>query len=306
MFRHTLVRGCFFSPPDGAGSGGDPGAGTGGGAGAGQVVAPQGGQVQGGQATPSHLTITDDSMVQYPGMDKPVKYSDHAKGFLPRDQVGSLVREIISAAGQRPQQQQQRPQQQQQQQRDPFADIEAMPLVDGKTAANLARQILTQGFGPRDKVIKMLQEKIQGIEGHVGASRTGSLQNDYAVSRDQVIAGLPLPKLDRPIDGAQSALTEFVDGVFWKYDFEKRFQDPQSRQYVVKEFGETVKKEFETQRAFFRNLEKADLEAAETKSRKARFLRPTGSTGPNGRPVPVFESNRQKASRFFGGSERPS
>ena len=304
MFRHTLVRGCYFSPPDGAGGGGDASAGAGGGAGEGQGAPQQGAQQQGGQAPPSHLTITDDSMVQYPGMDKPVKYSDHAKGFLPRDQVGSLVREIISAAGQRQPQQQR--QQQQQQRVDPFAEIESMPLVDGKTAANLARQILTQGFGPRDKVIAELQKRLQGIEGHVGASRTGSLQNDYAVSRDQVIAGLPLPKLDRPIDGAQAALTEFVDGVFWKYDFEKRFQDPQSRQHVVKEFGETVKKEFETQRAFFRNLDKADLEAAEMKSRKARFLRPTAGTGPNGRQMPVRESNRQKASRFFGGSERPS
>jgi len=242
-------------------------------------------------------------MVQYPGMDKPVRYGDHAKGFVPRDQVGTLIREIIAAAASGRGQQQPQRTQQQQPQVDPFAEIEAMPIVDGKTAAALARQIIQNGFGPRDKIIKALQQQIQELTGHVTTSRTGGLQNDYAVSRDQVIASLPLPKLDRPIDGAQEALTEFVDGVFWKYDFEKRFADPTHRAHVVKEFGEMVKKEFEMQRKFFRALEKADLEAAEQKARQARFVRPTAQTGPNGRPRFTRETNAQKAKRFFGGSE---
>ena len=230
-------------------------------------------------------------------MAEPVKYSDYQKGFIPRDSVGTVLREILAAN-----KQQARPQQQQQQQApDPFAEIEGMPVVDGKTVAALARQLIQNGFSPRDKIIKALQDQVKQLSGHMTSSRTGSLQNDYAVSRDSVIAALPLPKLDRPIEGANEALTEFVDGVFWKYDFEKRFSDPNARPHVMKEFTDTVKKECDGQRKFFRALEKADLEAAEDKARLARFVRPTAQTGPNGKMRPIHETNAQKAARMFRG-----
>ena len=243
-------------------------------------------------------------MIKLPGMAEPVKYSDYAKGYIPRDQVGLVLREILAANKQQPQQRQQP--QQQQQQADPFAEIESMPVVDGKTVAALARQLIQNGFSPRDKIIKALQAKVEQLSGHMTSSRTGSLQNDYSVSRDSVIAALPLPKLDKPIDGAKEALTEFVDGVFWKYDFEKRFADPNARQHVMKEFTDTVKKEFDGARKFFRALEKADLEAAEDKARKARFVRPTSQTGPNGRMRPIHETNAQKAARMFRGGRESS
>lgn len=236
-------------------------------------------------------------MIIPPGGTEPIKYSDYQKGYIPRDQVGLVLREILAANKQQPQQRQQP----QQQQADPFAEIEAMPIVDGKTMAALARQLIQNGFSPRDKIIKALQDQVKQLSGHMTTSRTGSLQNDYSVSRDSVIAALPLPKLDRPIEGSKEALTEFVDGVFWKYDFEKRFSDPNARQHVMKEFTDTVKKEFDGARKFFRALEKADLEAAEDKARKARFVRPTGQTGPNGRQRPIHETNAQKAARMFRG-----
>ena len=309
LFRNGLPFGVLCHAPEDAGGGagggagagaagsGAAGAGAGAGTGAGAAGSGAAGGGTGGAGAPAHYALTPDSMIIPPGGTEPVKYSDWSKGYIPRDQVGMVLREILAANKQQP-----KPQPQQQQPPpDPFGDIEAMPLVDGKTVAALARQLIQNGFSPRDKIIKALQEQVKQLSGHMTSSRTGSLQNDYSVSRDQVIAALPIPKLDKPIDGANEALTEFVDGVFWKYDFEKRFSDPNARQHVMKEFTDTVKKEFDGARKFFRALEKADLEAAEDKARRARFVRPTAQSGPNGPMRPIRETNAQKAARMFRG-----
>ena len=252
MLLNGLRPAFFFAPADAGGSGGSGGSGdgagagagtgTGAGAGTGAGTGATGGSAGAGAGSGSPLRLSDDTLIEVDG--KPVRYGDHSKNFVSRDQVGNLVREIIAAAGARRQPQQQ---QTQQTRPDPFADIEGMPVVDGKTAAALMRRLVSEGFGPRDKVIQALQKQIQDLTGHVTTERTGSLQNDYAISRDQIIASLPIPKSEKGIDGSKEALSEFVDGVFWKYDFEQRFKDPRSREHVQKEFADTVKKEFEQQ-----------------------------------------------------------
>ena len=283
----------------GAGSTGTGGAGAGSGsAGAGNAAGAGAGSGAGG-AAPSVYDLSPDAMIRIPGQTDPVKFSEYNKGFIPREQVGSLVREIIAASRQQAQPQTQP----QQTPPDPFASIEQMQTVDGKTAAMLMRQIVKDGFGPRDQVIKALRDEVRALTGHVSTERSGSLQNDYAISRESVIKALPLPKLNHPIEGATDALNEFVDGVFWKYDFDKRFTNPQQRAHAVQEFTDTVKKEFDVQRKFFRALEKADLEAAQDRQKQQRFVRPTGQTGPNGRPQTIRETNMQKAKRLRGGFE---
>jgi hypothetical protein len=291
MYRFFTLQLPQYAPDDMGGSA-DTGAGTGTSGTTDTGTGTAGVGTDTGDASPSFTNITPDTLIRVPGSDKPVKFSDYQKGYIPRADTENLVRQIVTAAT-AGRQVRQPPQQSQLPQRpDPLAELESRALIDGKTAAQLARDFRS-GLSTRDKVIQKLQQQVQQLSGHVTGGRTEQLNRDFDSELDQVIGQLPIPKTDAPIDGA-NALREFAQGVFWKYDFEK----PGTR----KEFAPTVKKEFDQMRAFFRNLEKAELNAAHTRQRNQRFVRPSAGTGPNGKPA-ALESNRQISKRFFHGTE---
>jgi hypothetical protein len=141
---------------------------------------------------PSHLDLTSDSLVRIDGKGNPVKLSDYTKGFQSQatkaaQEAAQLRRELnrLYQAQQDAERQRQMEAQRQQggnQRPDLAAQLESLPYLEGKQAADVVRQI-QQDIQYRDQIllaalkhIKEMQGTVRGLnETHVNQSFDGKL-----------------------------------------------------------------------------------------------------------------------------------
>lgn len=125
-------------------------------------------------AEPSVIDANDDTLIRVKGSDKPVKFGDHVRGFQSQftkasQEAARYKKEVADykekvAALERARSQ---PAQPQNQTPDVFAQLEALPYLDGKHAAEVVRNIGAQ-IGQRDQVLIAALKQIQQLKGIVG------------------------------------------------------------------------------------------------------------------------------------------
>lgn len=169
MLVHRLVYPFpFFQVADGGGSGGggdtsvttDTGGSSGGSDGA-----------SGSEPTP--LDISDDALIRVKGSDKPVKFGDHVRSFQSQwtkaaQEAARYKKELAARDARLKELEASRAQSQPGQgQPDVFAELEKLPYLDGKTAAQTIRGIGEQ-IKMRDQVLlaalKQLQQTKQIVQ----------------------------------------------------------------------------------------------------------------------------------------------
>lgn len=142
---------------------------------------------------PSHLDLTSDSLVRIDGKGNPVKLSDYTKGFQSQatkaaQEAATLRRELNRLYQQQQDAERQRQMEAQRQQGghpqrpDLAAQLESLPYLEGKQAADVVRQI-QQDIQYRDQIllaalkhIKEMQGTVRGLnETHVNQSFDGKL-----------------------------------------------------------------------------------------------------------------------------------
>lgn len=183
---------------------------------------PSGGvasQAVAGDSSPDPVEIGDDTLVKIPGQDEPVRYGDlykrqqadytrktqqHAK------QVAEWERQQKERDAQYAQREQELRQiaatllQQQQQgrggQQSYLAQLESRPYVDGRTAAELFRQVQDKGFGSvaeaikqRDATISTMGEQINQLSQMVRALQGTTATSMFDKKIDQWLADQGLP-----------------------------------------------------------------------------------------------------------------
>lgn len=219
------------------GAGGDTGAGTGAGGGA---VTPSGAGNE-----PSVIDVDDNALIRIKGQDKPIKFSEYGRNFQSQftkasQRAAQLQRELEQERQARQQYERQvREAAQVQPGRsegaDVFAQLEALPYLDGKQAAMVVRSIADQ-IGQRDQVLlatlKQLSEMqriVQGLHGE----RQGSALN--AKIANFVKEG-----------GYPAEITEWAKKLYLAYegdDLDDEFPA------ILKEEYENMARTFEAQRA---------------------------------------------------------
>lgn len=321
MFRHAFARHnpaaicfpCFDIPGDGGGGGGT---GTGGDGGGGTGDPGPGGGTPGGGGTPaSHYKLTDDSLVDL-GDGKPVKWGEaRTSRFMDRGQydrgvefLTSMARQLDAQHRQRQapsqqQQQQQRPQAPQGPRPDPYADLEQMPVVDGRTLAKMAREMREQGLGPIASMMGQFATRMQQLEGQFQQSSriTGSLAEQHQATEfegiiDKTLQGLAEIKgLQGKIPHDDKDLRELVKDVYLSHN--------QNDPNLMRELPGLVKNRLETAVRVIRAMDKQAHTDAEGR-RKSFFDPKRGSGAPTGQGKYQFETPAQLADQFFGSQQQ--
>lgn len=126
-------------------------------------------------AEPSVIELNDDALIKPKGFEKPVKYGEHVRGlqgqFTKASQEAARLKKELADRDARLKQLEQARQQANQgqngpQQPDVFAQLEALPYLDGKQAAEVVRNI--QGaINQRDQVLLATLKQIQQLKGIV-------------------------------------------------------------------------------------------------------------------------------------------
>lgn len=156
--------------------------------------------------TPSAISFSDDTEFIPPGSDKPVKYKDFLGGYVPKSELTRMrqhdrtqieserkalkdqeahvqraAREIANRLGpQTPQT------------ADIYAQLEALPYMDGKTGASVVRQI-AGAIAQRDQALGLLHNRLQQLEKGYGTLSGQSRQAEVSGLFSQVRTGLGLP-----------------------------------------------------------------------------------------------------------------
>lgn len=136
---------------------------------------------------PSPIDINDDALIRVKGSDKPVKFGDHVRGFQSQftkasQEAARFKRELEAERQQRQQYEQERSRYQQNQpgqNQDPFGQVEALPYLSGKDAAQLLRQERGQ-LQQTNQVLIAALKKMQAMEATLGtlnSSHTSSAFN---------------------------------------------------------------------------------------------------------------------------------
>lgn len=199
----SLLTHFFLAPDAGSGTGGDGSASGTGAAGAGGQAGAAG--ASGGTGAAAAVKLTADSLVDF-GDGKPVKWSEATARengrFVAREDYDRGVKYLEQVAGNLDTREQQlinRLQNAQQgrnaqggelQPTDPFATLEGEAIIDGKTLANLARQLVRDGFGRQAQIIAGLAQKVTALEKGNGqlAQQTSQLTDrDYREKFDQAV-----------------------------------------------------------------------------------------------------------------------
>lgn len=124
---------------------------------------------------PTAIELKEDSLVRIPGVDKPVKWTDHVRGFQSQatkasQRAAQLERTLQEreAAIQRYEQQQRQIQQQTQgSQGDPLAELASAPYVTGAQTAEIVRGLVGE-LQQRDQFLMGLMQAVKKIQGVVG------------------------------------------------------------------------------------------------------------------------------------------
>lgn len=190
---------------------------------------------------------------------------------------------------------------------DPFADIEAMAIVDGKSLAGLARKMAKDGFGALGNSIAELAKKVTALEKSHGtvvqatntqAHTQAEVQFDNWVTSSLTalsgVQGLPEGVKIDPQDPFMRELTRDLysshEADSWKSD---------------KEFQTALGKRVSQAIAFVRGLDKAAVEAGNT--RRRNFLNPRkGAVAPGQEKGYVHQNGADLAHMLFSGADAAS
>lgn len=125
-------------------------------------------------AEPTPIELKDDSFIRVPGIEKPVKYSEHVKGFQAQftkasQRAAALERELASEreARQRFEQERQRSQAQPGGEPDVFGALRELPYLSGEQAVEVVQGI-TQEIKKRDQVLVAALTRMQQMEQRLG------------------------------------------------------------------------------------------------------------------------------------------
>lgn len=163
----------FYSPEDlGGGGGGDV------------AVPDTGGNLDTPPNEPQALDVTDDTLIRIKGIDKPVKFADHVKGFQANftkasQRAAQLEREL-AARDQRLQQYEREKAQaaRQGQSNDMLAAIKELPYLSGNDAAEVV-QAIAQQLQQRDQITMRALQEIKALRDIVGGLRNESVNGQF-------------------------------------------------------------------------------------------------------------------------------
>lgn len=308
------VRAPFYEPPDvSAGSGGAPSSSSG----DGTAGSGAGGDAAAGGNVPQSYRLTDDSMVDL-GDGKPMKWSEaRSTRFMDRSSYDKGVEFLRTMAvqmdardaaarsqgqrGQQRQQQQQQGQQGQQGNVDPFASIEDMAVIDGRTLAKIARELQSNGMQPLGKLVASMGARMQQLESQLGTVQktTGTLAERESNTEFDGFIGTALKAMPEikglgsiPLDNP--AVQEFAKDLFLSHDQ----ADPTLRRDFGKMLTDRVTGLFD----LFTTMQKNAV--TQNRERVMARFRPGGNATPgSGKPAFKMQSGSEIAREFFGGQE---
>lgn len=167
-----------------------------GGVGGGSDANPTGGSDASATQTSDPIALSDDTLIRVGGSDKPVKFSDHVRGFQSQftkasQEAARLKNELAAERQARTQLEQAQRQASQQVQRgqnvDPYQALKALPYLSGNEAAAVVENIASQ-IRQRDLILlgtlqqmQQMQEIVQRLNGnHVQTSWESKIQKVLA------------------------------------------------------------------------------------------------------------------------------
>lgn len=138
---------------------------------------------------PQAIELKDDSLVRIPGVDKPVKWTDHVRGFQSQatkasQRAAELERKYNEAqqAIQRYEQQQRQAQAQQQPQQNPQGDfigkLRSEPYLTGDMAAKVVENIITE-LNTRDQYTLAMLKEMKRLRDIVGGLNETSVMSGF-------------------------------------------------------------------------------------------------------------------------------
>ncbi len=275
--------------------GGDASANAGSGAGAGA----------GTGSAPAPISLSEDSLVMLPGMSAPVKWGEHSKQLLTREQAqaqqAGWAKEFVSGlakvAGRNGQRQAQ-PQNQGQRQApaDPFAQVRGLPLIDGQTLATLGERIQREGLGPLyewagkiNPLLEQINGRLQQTERAAGSLVENRSRGEFE-SRMSAVINDTAKALFPGVDVSQHpVLSELAQDVYLSYDP----NDPT----LAKEFPGIFKARVDGLLKLAAVVNQSKLEAA--RKQRRQFLRPGGQGQPSGQGQGQRMSHRDIARNLF-------
>lgn len=297
----------LHAPTDGGMDTGGGNSGSGGGEGAGASAGANSGTSASSSAASAPISLSEDSMVMLPGMSAPVKWGEHSKQYLTREQAqaqqAGWAKEFVSGlakvAGRGKGQGQGQAQPQGQRTgppADPFAQVRGLPLIDGQTLATLGERIQREGLGPLyewagkiNPLLEQINGRLQSTERAAGSLVENRSRGEFE-SRMSAVVNDTAKALFPGVDVSQHpVLSELAQDVFLSYDP----NDPT----LAKEFPGIFKQRVDGLLKLAAVVNQSKLEAAR-KQRRA-FLRPGGNGQPSGQAQGNRMSHRDIAKNLF-------
>jgi hypothetical protein len=256
------------------------------------------------------ITWNEDARVIPPGAKDPVSWKDYSSGFVSKADLTRMRQQDAAAlqrereAIQRQEQQLRRsaelvaqrfPQQPGQPQADPFGELEALPYVDGKAAAGMARHIVQRGLQPLAQAFQqqqqenhLLMQRIAQLEKGVGTFTTQRAESDLKSLIDRTTTAVGYG--NNPVV-EQMALDLYHSHTGWE-------TDPTA-------FETMLKARIDQVRSFHREQDKKKADEARLATRVPAPGR--GGQARPGKPLATgFETPEQLANRLYPGMQTPN
>jgi hypothetical protein len=145
---------------------------------------------------PTVIDLDENALIRFKGAKEPVKFGDYGKTFQAqatraqqaRAQIErELAQERDRAQRYEQQLQQQRQQQQQGPQQDVFAELRALPYLNGEEAVKVVQSIGHQ-FQQRDQIILGLARELQKLQQSVGGITQTNVQAQFESKIDKYLS----------------------------------------------------------------------------------------------------------------------
>lgn len=262
----------------------------------------------GGGEPQAHEFKDENAFVRIPGMDKPIKVSDLKAAYSLQGQhqtalgvMGQIAAALKANAGNKPGQQAGKQGQQPGQggqpskssQQSAIEALESADIIDGKTAAQLMRNLETGTLAPMAKALISLSKQVEQLQGHVGRHVGSEVEGQFGNEIGSVVKALKLPDVPNGIPGSD-VVNEMIR------DFYHSFDENSQKQLRGDTFAKEFKPRFDAARKFFRELEKAELTAAQTRAKQRIFAKPGAGSSTNGKAQKRL-SNHDIAGVLFAG-----
>lgn len=238
------------------------------------------------------------------GDGKPVRYGDHAAGFMPKSKYEEGVAFLTSmakslderAAAGRTQQKPPTQARAQAVSEDPFEGLEKQAVVDGATLQKIGRSItgpLGQAIVQMGAKMTALETKVQSLSGTTGSLAEHHQTQEFDAHLSKAIKELPeLKGLGRIPD--DPALRELAADVWLSHDQ----KDP----LLAREFSKMVGTRVEAMFSLFKKMQESAVAGAKEK-RRAFFNPAAGRASGSGAPAYQHKSGAELAAQFFGSAE---